>query len=54
MLAKRIIAAARLERRKHGELLISALYGTIRNADFSGSGAFRPVRSKSTRAWSGL
>lgn len=54
MLAKRIIAAARLERRKHGELLMSALYGAIREADFSSEGALRPRRPKSTRAWSGL
>lgn len=54
MLAKRIIAAAGLERRRHGELLMSALYGAIRETDFSAAETFRPQRSKSTRAWSGL
>jgi hypothetical protein len=54
MLAKRIIAAARLERRKHGELLMSALYGAIRETDFSAGGDVRTRRPKSVRAWSGL
>jgi hypothetical protein len=54
MLAKRIIAAAGLERRRHGELLMSALYGAIREPDFSPDGTVPARRSKAARAWSGL
>ena|SRR5262245_36905571 len=54
MLARRIIAAARPERRQYGELLISALSGVMRNGDFAAGEALRPLRSKATRTWSGL
>jgi hypothetical protein len=54
MLARRIIAAAGLERRRHGELLMSALYGAIRDPDFSPDGTVPARRSKAARAWSGL
>lgn|SRR5262245_15915864 len=54
MLARRIISAARSDRRRHGELLMSALYGVIRNTDFETNDSFRPARSKPVRIWSGL
>jgi hypothetical protein len=54
MLARRIILAARSDRRRHGELLMSALYGVIRNTDFETNDSFRPARSKPMRTWSGL
>jgi hypothetical protein len=55
MLAKRIIAAAQSERRRHGELLMSALYGVVRNTEFDpGNSSFQHTRTRSGRARSGL
>jgi hypothetical protein len=52
MLAKRIIAAAQSERRRHGELLMSALYGVVRNMEFDPDNSFQ--RARPTRGRSGL
>jgi hypothetical protein len=54
MLAKRIIAATRSERRKYSELLMSALYGIMRNTDFETNTSFHPMRARATRARTGL
>jgi hypothetical protein len=54
MLAKRIIAAARSERRRHGELLMSALYGVVRNIEFDPDNSFHRSRIRPSRFRSGL
>ena len=54
MLAKRIIVAAQSERRRHGELLMSALYGVVRNTEFDLDNSFQRSRTRPARARSGL
>jgi hypothetical protein len=54
MLARRIISAAHSGRHRYGELLMSALYGVIRNTDFETNDSFRPARARPVRTWSGL
>lgn len=54
MLAKRIIAAAQAERRRHGELLMSALYGVVRNTEFDPDNSFQRTRTRPARGRSGL
>jgi hypothetical protein len=54
MLAQRIIAAARSERRRHGELLMSALYGVVRNTEFDPDNSLQPGRIRPSRFRSGL
>jgi hypothetical protein len=53
-LAKRIIAAAQGERRRYGELLISALYGVVRDTEFDPGNSFQRGRTKPARMRSGL
>jgi hypothetical protein len=54
LLAKRIIAAAQSERRRHGELLMSALYGVVRNTEFDPDNSFQRNRTRPVRGRSGL
>ncbi len=54
MLAKRIIAAAHGERRRYGELLMSALDGMVRNTEFELGNSVQHGRTKSARLHSGL
>jgi hypothetical protein len=54
MLAKRIIAAAQSDRRRHGELLVSALYGVVRNTEFDPDNSFQRRPSRPSRFRSGL
>jgi hypothetical protein len=54
MLAKRIIAAAQTERPRYGELLMSALYGVVRNTEFDAYNSFRIARPRPSRLRTGL
>ena len=54
MLAKCIIAAAQGERRRHGELLMSALYGVVRNMEFDPDNSFQRAGNRPARGRSGL
>jgi hypothetical protein len=54
MLAQRIIAAAQSERRRYGELLMSALYGVVRNMEFDPDNSFQRGGGRPARGRSGL